>query len=598
MLKTVNNAIPIHERIKTIRDKLISGINVLPEHIFSLLDDISTYLQQQNNDEYRLFFEQAKTPILLIDPNTQAIKNVNVAAENFYGYSRQQLLQLKIGDINCLTEEQILSAIASAQAEHSSFFLFPHRLASGEIRQVEVSTGPITVNGQDFLYSTIYDTTDRDKAIIQLLESEARYRALHNSIPTGCLTQDPDMNVLAINDEACTIFGVDRNEIEHNNLANMTWVRVRENGEILSLNEHPAVQCMDTSQPIRGFIMGLKSADHTTWLSVNSQPIFHVGDTKPYAVISSFNDITAQKQIEDELSLAASVFTHAKKAIMITDVNANIVKVNNAFTEITGYSFDEVIGRNPRLFQSGYMDATFYQSFWQQLLEEGHWRGEIWNRRKNGEIFVEQLTISAVKNHKNEIHHYVSLFSDITNQKQYEKQLEQQAFYDPLTGLPNRTFFTDKLTLAIHQKDDSTHQLAVAYIDLDGFKQVNDRYGHAAGDQLLITTAQRMKQILRGTDLVARFGGDEFVAMFTANTTSDNAHWEQLAKRLLNTITQPLQIGHREFKVSASIGFTYHPTTQDISAEQLIVQADQAMYRAKQAGKGRYHFYDKLSENS
>lgn len=447
-------------------------------------------------------------------------------------------------------------------------------------------------SGQDDLYATICDITEHQQAIHQLRESEARYRALHDSLPIGCLTQDAEHNILAINDEACVIFGVTRAQLQDNNLVFMPWSRVRANGEPLSLDEHPAVECLRTGQPIRGFIMGLKSAHRTTWLSVNSQPLFHPGETRPYAAISSFSDITPQKQTEEKLSLAASVFTEAREAIMITDADARIVQVNQAFCEITGYSPEEVLGRNPRLLQSGYQEPAFYRAFWEQLQQQGHWSGEIWNRRKNGEIYAEQQTISAVKNDKNETHHYVCLFSDISDRKQHEKQLEQQAFYDQLTGLPNRQLLTDELTLAIQQRRQTQSLLAVAYIDLDGFKQINDSYGHAIGDQLLITVAHRMKKILRGTDMVARIGGDEFVAMF--HVSKESSHWLHLVNRLLHAIARTIQIGTLQLNVSASIGLSFYPQAGEVNAEQLLSQADQAMYQAKKAGKNQSQIYDAL----
>jgi PAS domain S-box/diguanylate cyclase (GGDEF) domain len=355
------------------------------------------------------------------------------------------------------------------------------------------------------------------------------------------------------------------------------------------LEEHPSIQCLRTGLPIRNFIMGIQFSDHVTWLSVNSQPLYQQDAALPYAVISSFSDITGQKQNEEKLSLAASVFTEAKESILITDASGQIVQVNKAFTDITGYNAEEVLGKNPKMLQSGYHDKAFYQAFWAQLLAHGHWSGEIWNRRKNGEIYAELETISAVKNEKNETHHYVSLASDISHQKQHEKQLEQQAYYDLLTGLPNRKRLTDELTLAIQRCQQTDNVIAVAYIDLDGFKQINDTYGHAVGDQLLMAVAAQMKKTLRETDTVGRIGGDEFVALL--NVGKELSHSLHLVKRLLHTIAKTILIDDLPLKVSASIGLCFYPQAGEIHAGQLLSLADQAMYQAKQAGKNRYHIY-------
>jgi len=589
MRNFADNPALLDEQITAIMHAFSSDSGVAGHQITPLLAEISAYLRQQTANSYRLFFEQAKTPILLIDPATKRIENANQAAEKFYGYSRDQLLQLCINDINCLTPEQIGEEMANALAERRSFFLFPHRLASGEIRQVEVHSGPIMVDGRYYLYSTIYDITERLQAELQLRESEARYRALHDSLPVGCILQDVNHRIIAVNDEACTIFKVDKNQLLDKNLLCLPWQRIHENGEPLRLEEHPSIQCLRTGLPIRNFIMGIQFSDHVAWLSVNSQPLYQQDAALPYAVISSFSDITGQKQNEEKLSLAASVFTEAKESIVITDASGQIVQVNKAFTDITGYNAEEVLGKNPKILQSGYHDKAFYQTFWAQLLTHGHWSGEIWNRRKNGEIYAELETISAVKNDKNETHHYVSLASDISPQKQHEKQLEQQAYYDLLTGLPNRKRLTDELTLAIQRCQQTDNVLAVAYIDLDGFKQINDTYGHAVGDQLLMAVAAQMKKTLRETDTVARIGGDEFVALL--NVGKELNHSLHLVKRLLHTIAKTIIIDELPLKVSASIGLCFYPQTGEIHAEQLLSLADQAMYQAKQAGKNRYHIY-------
>ncbi len=589
MRNFADNPALLDEQITAIMHAFSSDSGVAGHQITPLLAEISAYLRQQTANSYRLFFEQAKTPILLIDPATKRIENANQAAEKFYGYSRDQLLQLCINDINCLTSEQIGEEMANALAERRSFFLFPHRLASGEIRQVEVHSDPIMVDGRYYLYSTIYDITERLQAELRLRESEARYRALHDSLPVGCILQDVNHRIIAVNDEACTIFKVDKNQLLDKNPLYLPWQRIHENGEPLRLEEHPSIQCLRTGLPSRNFIMGIQFSDHVTWLSVNSQPLYQQDAALPYAVISSFSDITGQKQNEEKLALAASVFTEAKESILITDASGQIVQVNKAFTDITGYNAEEVLGKNPKILQSGYHDKAFYQAFWAQLLTQGHWSGEIWNRRKNGEIYAELETISAVKNDKNETHHYVSLASDISHQKQHEKQLEQQAYYDLLTGLPNRKRLTDELTLAIQRCQQMNNVLAVAYIDLDGFKQINDTYGHAVGDQLLMAVAVQMKKTLRESDIVARIGGDEFVALL--NVGKELSHSLHLVKRLLHSIAKTIIIDELPLKVSASIGLCFYPQTGEIHAEQLLSLADQAMYQAKQAGKNRYHIY-------
>ena len=307
-------------------------------------------------------------------------------------------------------------------------------------------------------------------------------------------------------------------------------------------------------------------------------------------------DITDRKREEEKLRLAASVFNHTREGIIITNADAIIMEVNDAFTRITGYSRDEVIGQHPRLLKSGQHDQTFYETMWNVLLSEGHWSGEIWNRRKNGDLFAELIAISAVRDASDNTLQYVALFSDITALKLHQSQLEHIAHFDALTGLPNRVLLADRLQQAMAQAQRRGQQLAVAYLDLDGFKAINDLYGHGAGDEVLITLAQRMKQTLREGDTLARLGGDEFVAVLI--DLEDTAASLPMLTRLLEAAAQSLLWDGLNLQVSASLGVTFYPQAPDIDADQLLRQADQAMYQAKVAGKNRYQIFDAAQDQS
>ena len=303
-----------------------------------------------------------------------------------------------------------------------------------------------------------------------------------------------------------------------------------------------------------------------------------------------FVDVSDRKAAEAKLQLAASVFSHAREGILITAADGDIIEVNAAFSEITGYTRDEVLGRNPRLLNSGHHDPTFFEAMWRDLIEKGYWYGETWNRRKDGSVFAVMQTISAVLDDQGRAQQYVSLFSDITLQKEHERQLEHIAHYDALTGLPNRVLLADRLHQAMAQARRHTRHLAVAYLDLDGFKAVNDHHGHAIGDQLLIVLANRLQQALREGDTFARLGGDEFVAVM-ADLASIEASAIMLT-RLLTAALEPVHIGERVLQVSASIGVSFYPQGEEMDADQMLRQADLAMYQAKLAGKNRYHIFD------
>ncbi|MBP8285884.1 MAG: EAL domain-containing protein [Rhodoferax sp.] len=315
------------------------------------------------------------------------------------------------------------------------------------------------------------------------------------------------------------------------------------------------------------------------------------GDDEAAWLARQFNSmLDSLDQREAALKLAASVFTHAREGIMITDVNEVIVEVNDAFTRITGYTRDDSIGQTPRLLRSGRQSKEFYTNLWQQLHDKDHWYGEIWNQRKSGELYAEMLTITAVRDAQQRASHYVGLFFDITAVKEHEHELDHIAHYDALTNLPNRVLLADRLHQGMAHELRRGRKLVVVFLDLDGFKSVNDHHGHEVGDQLLITVAARMKQTLREGDTLARIGGDEFVAVL--GDLDDGTACVPMLNRLLGAASMPVKFGDKQLQVSASIGVTSFPQTQEIEADQLLRQADQAMYQAKLAGKNRYTFFD------
>jgi diguanylate cyclase (GGDEF)-like protein/PAS domain S-box-containing protein len=297
----------------------------------------------------------------------------------------------------------------------------------------------------------------------------------------------------------------------------------------------------------------------------------------------------ALKHLQDGLRLFESVFEHSREGIVVTDADENIIDTNAAFTRITGYSRAEVLGRSPRVLRSGRHGREFFEAMWQAIITAGHWDGEIWNRRKNGEIYPQRMSISALCDETGQVVHYISLFSDISVYKQHEKQLEFTAHYDALTGIPNRVLLGDRLRQAIAQARRDALRLAVCYLDLDGFKAVNDQLGHEAGDQVLIEMARRIRNTLRDVDTVARLGGDEFVILLVG--LEETREFGLILSRLLQSITRPASVGNRSFALTASIGVTLFPQDSE-EADTLLRHADQAMYIAKQSGKNRYHVYD------
>jgi diguanylate cyclase (GGDEF)-like protein/PAS domain S-box-containing protein len=331
------------------------------------------------------------------------------------------------------------------------------------------------------------------------------------------------------------------------------------------------------------------------WIRWEVRP-WRTDDRAIGGIILFAEEITEHKKTEERLRLAASVFTHAREGILITDADGAIVDVNETFTRISGYSREEALGRNPRLLKSGVQGQEFYAEMWRTLQEKGQWSGEIWNRAKSGDIYAELLAISAVRNESGKVHQYVALFSDITAIKEHERQLETIAHYDVLTGLPNRVLLGDRLSQAMAQSHRRDRKLAVAYLDLDGFKAINDRHGHEAGDLLLSAAARNMKQTLREGDTLSRLGGDEFVAVLL--DLDDVTASEPILRRLLDAAAQPVPFGDFSLQVTASVGVAFFPQAEDVDEDHLLRQADQAMYQAKLAGKNRYHVFDSKQDRS
>ena len=307
-------------------------------------------------------------------------------------------------------------------------------------------------------------------------------------------------------------------------------------------------------------------------------------------LVSSFNRLQERLAHESAaLRLVGSVFDNTIEGVLISDAEGTIVDVNPAFSEITGYQRAEVLGKNPRILKSGRQGPEFYAAMWQAIRNRGHWRGEVWNRRKDGEIYPELLTISAVRDESGATSHFVAVFSDISQIKQQQRQLESIAHFDSLTGLPNRLLLADRMQQAIARTQRTDHLLAVCYLDLDNFKPVNDSLGHEAGDKLLIEIAARLKGCVRGDDTVARLGGDEFVLLLTELERIEEC--ETVIERVLQSVAAPCVIADRTVSISASIGLTFFPM-DDADPDTLLRHADQAMYKSKQTGRHCYHLFD------
>ena len=409
-----------------------------------------------------------------------------------------------------------------------------------------------------------------------LRESEERFKVLHDASFGGIAIHDHGI-IIDCNQGLSELTGYDKDELIGSDVFQLIAPEWRDD-----VRERAFSGNESTSDAV-----GLRKDGSLYPLTRMGKNIHYKGKL---VRVSEFRDISERKRAEEKQQLAASVFSHAREAILITRSDGAIIDVNDAFTRITGYTRDEVIGKNPRILGSGRQRPEFFATLWEALREKGHWYGEIWNRRKNGDIYATQQAISTVFDARRVPQHHVALFSDITALKEHERQLEHIAHYDVLTTLPNRVLLADRMKQAMAQAERRKQLLAVAYLDLDGFKSINDQHGHETGDRLLIALAERMKQSLREGDTLARLGGDEFIAVLIDLGSPGSSI--PLLSRMLEATARPIAVGDVELNVSASIGVTFYPQAEEVDADQLLRQADQAMYQAKLAGKNRFHLFD------
>ncbi|MGE1082240.1 bifunctional diguanylate cyclase/phosphodiesterase [Pseudomonas shirazensis] len=468
------------------------------------------------------------------------------------------------------------------------------RLHLGGIRNLEMSFR--RSNGELFTGLTSAETFDLDgtralvvavRDISQLKETQQRLqiseekfaKAFHASPDGLLLSRQSDGLLLEVNEGFCRLTGYNLDpRIDQTSLDLGIWVDLNERKLLLSKLKKDGF--------VRDFSCHIRRSDGQIRLcELSARPLPIAGAD---CMLTIARDITERHLMQEKLQLAATVFENTAEGVLITDTDQRISAVNRAFSEITGYSEIEALGQTPRLLASGQHDSAFYVAMWHQLTAEGHWQGEIFNKRKNSELYPSWLTISAVRNSEREITHFVAVFADISSLKHAQAKLDYQAHHDPLTGLPNRALFENRLHAALQCSQVSNRQGAVLFLDLDRFKHINDSLGHPVGDLLLKGIAQRLKEQVRDVDTVARLGGDEFIILLPGLHKPSDA--SAIANKLLACFSAPFQAGEHEFFTSASIGISLYP--QDGSdVASLIRNADAAMYRSKAKGRNRVEAY-------
>ena len=586
-------------------------------------------------ESFDVIFKRHHATMLIIEPATGKIIHANDAAEDFYGYP--QLTSMSIQDINMLSPEQVKAERLQAKTENRNYFIFRHQTANQQIKTVKVYSSPIEIDDKALLFSIIFDITGQR-------QSQEDIWYYHDQLEAMVDLQTEAINKSKTRSITILLFGIgvliillvylshslsrkSRAEKRARNLSqiveqspvaiatldadsriiycNSKFQHSRKGTDCITgskLDNYLSIECLPEQQ-VHEISQGL--TEHGQW---NGEVEYHnelgqlVWERANVYIINSkltatktryvvmIEDITKEKHDEQQLRLASAVLETAAEAVMICDKSGKIISVNKAFSDITGFSEEDAIGKMPDQVNAAEQDKHFYQDIIKSLSNGGFWQGEVCNKRKDGSTYYEWLTVSSQYDHKGELEAFVSLFSDITKKKQADDKIYTQANYDKLTGLANRNLFNSRFNQCIDLADRDNNKLALMYIDLDGFKHINDSLGHSAGDLLLTEAASRLKTSVRKSDTVARLGGDEFAIIMANNESVYSV--ETVANKILKLIAEPYQIKDKVRYVTASIGVTFFPDDGK-DAETLLRKADSAMYTSKENGRNTVQFFTK-----
>lgn len=554
--------------------------------MYVLIRDITEKKRtQQRSSErdnmYRSFFLNNNVAMILFDPVSQIIRDVNPAACNFYGYTRREMLALKMTDINILSPAEIAEEFQRAKNEGRRHLFFRHRLANGQICDVEAYRGYINVEGKDLCFSIIYDITLHKKYERELQYQKSLFVQLFENCPEAIVMLDNRDRIININNSFEEIFQYSLEE-----------VRGKEVNQIIV----PDILSEEASNWSEGILEGgfikketqRRRKDGTLIdVSILGYPIFN--NDQQVGIFGIYTNISARKESEHKFNLFAKLLENNTEGVIITDVKGNIQWVNRAFTSITGYDYFEVINKNPRILKSHKQDKDFYQSMWESITHNSKWHGEVKNKRKSGEIYSQSLNIFAMYD-GDIITHYGAILKDITELKEREEKIKYLAFRDSLTGLYNRAMFNERLLLEISKAKRKDLSLAILFMDMDGFKAINDTLGHGSGDKLLKQIADKLMLSTRESDTIARYGGDEFIILLPELIEGNQIN--KFADKIIQIFRNPWVVDDHIFYLTASIGVSIFP--QDgTDADELIRKADAAMYIAKETGKNQYRMYSK-----
>ena len=536
---------------------------------------------------FRALFEKSPVSILMHDPETGEVLEANEQALEFY----------KVETLAELNERRLWNQPAPYSVADALVWIhkavkegrqsFEWRSFSPDRTVVweSVTLEPVFIEDSLRILSISIDITERIFAQQALAQSEERFRGLLEHLPNVAVQgYDRDKRIIFWNLGSEVLYGYTASEAIGRNLFDLIIPQEVQARTLADFDRWlaggPAVPPSELELRDKHGAKKYVYSSHVLRQSPSGDPeIYSIGV-----------DLTDQKSAQERLQLLARVFSHSYDGVVITSKDARIVEVNDRYCEMTGFGRDEILGQNPSMLHSGRQDKAFYRAMWDQLSDQGYWIGQIWNRKKSGETYAIETRITSIKDSRGEIANYIANVTDITERLNYEEKLKHVAFYDELTGLPNRTSVSETLRQAVSRFHQHDMPLAVVFIDLDEFKTINDAHDHETGDRYLQEIATRLQSIVREGDVAARFGGDEFVLVIQNLDRATPDH--PVFARLLAAMRDPVVLDGKALRLTASFGVTFYPQHVAVDADQLLRQADQAMYSAKQNGKNKIVFFD------
>ncbi|MCU7845200.1 MAG: EAL domain-containing protein [Candidatus Thiodiazotropha sp. (ex Monitilora ramsayi)] len=579
---TLNGIITRHDIVKALQGRYVEYLH---ETLARTNRDLQSTLSNLREAEQKVFLlnliEHIDYAIYIIESKSGRIIEVNEKACDMLGYSRDELCGMMAWEISTSVENESSWRRIEANQKIQGSLTLPtlHRRRDGSLIPVEVNSKYLRHEKTDYSLAVARDMTHLNRQEEKLLLLREALEATPNAIAIT----NTDGTIEWANPAFNQLTGYTENEV-----SGLSFDEIVKAEELEKIVLSELWQSMEARTTWRGETSNIRKDGSRYQAAFTLTPVVDDGEVISH-YIAVIEDITERHKQMNRLRLYATLFENTREGVMVTDAKGVIRMVNQAFSKLTGYTESEAIGKQPDILKSGKHDTAFYDKLWNDLRLSGHWQGEIWNRRKNGEIYPELLSISSVYGDLDEVKYYVGVFSDISQLKQTEAKLEYLAHHDPLTHLANRRLLMTQLEYGLKTAHRKRERVALLVMDLDRFKDINDSYGHVIGDQLLQLVAGRLNHRLRESDLVTRLGGDEFAVLMQGLQNPEDA--AILASEIIQTLNDPCQLPDGlELQVGTSIGISLYPE-HGYSAETLLQHADSALYQAKKEGRGRFCYF-------